>query len=255
MCKNICVITGAAEGIGKETLFKYLDNGYECLAIDKNQDNIEKIEKVIPKNLSEKMNILNLDLLEEESIEKIYQRVEKIVCNKSNITLVNNVGGSIYWQTDKGELSWECFKSTLNFNLKPMFLLSRKLIKLMRKNKKGHIVNVASISGRAALRTVQEDYACAKAGVVGFSRRLAAEVGQDNILVNTICPGIIGTERILTRWRNRDEAINKNILKNIPLGRVGNPKEVANAIYFMGSEENTYITGAILDVNGGMYMP
>ncbi|AQS18282.1 SDR family oxidoreductase [Clostridium beijerinckii] len=255
MSNKICLITGAAEGIGKATLIKFLTNGYYCFGIDVNPTTSERLMNEVPEHLKSSLDFINCNLLENESIEYIYEKLEQIADRDTCITLINNVGGSIYWGKEKKDLPWERFMETLNFNLKPMYHLSKKLINIMKKSRRGNIVNISSISGRAALHTVGEDYSAAKAAVIGFSRRLASEVAEYNILVNTVCPGIIGTERILERWRKRDEKENQNILKLIPLKRIGNPKEVANSVYFLGSEENTYITGAILDVNGGMYIP
>lgn len=177
--------------------------------------------------------------------------------NKKDIqlTLVNNIGGSVQSRKPFEESTWNDFTDTLLFNLKPLHTMTRILLPVMKKNQFGRIVNVSSISARIAMENVGAEYPAAKSAIIAISRHLAAQVIKSGILVNTICPGVIGTERMLTRWANRDPKINESVLKEIPIHRLGTPEEVADAIYFLGSTTNTYITGAVLDVNGGMYFP
>ena len=142
----------------------------------------------------------------------------------------------------------------LAFNLKPLHTLTQAFISVMKENGYGRIVNVSSVSARKPLATVDPAYAAAKCAVLGFSRQLAFELAEAGILVNTICPGVIATERIERRWASRSDEVNRQVLGEIPLKRLGRPEEVAAAIYFLGST-STYTTGCILDLNGGMYVP
>jgi len=126
---------------------------------------------------------------------------------------------------------------------------------LLRAAKAGRIVNVSSAAGRTGKLDVAADYAAAKGALVAWSRQLVSELASADVLINTVCPGIIGTERILDRWQRRSAADNSVVRSRIPLGRLGTPAEIAEVIYFLGSASNTYMTGAVVDVNGGLFSP
>lgn len=249
MFHNVCIITGAANGIGRETCLKFLERDYECFCIDKDNSKLNCFKYVY----GEHLHCLTYDLMKNESYDCLTEDFKQVLADAQNITLVNNLGGSCV--KGKYDNIWDNYTATLTYNLKSLVGMTEIVIPHMKRINKGRIVNVASISGRFNLKTINEDYAAAKGGVIGYSRILASKLARFNILVNTICPGIIGTERIKKRWEARDKEYNESILSQIPLGRIGKPEEVARTIRFLGDDENTYITGAILDINGGLFMP
>ena len=250
MKKKYCIITGAASGIGEKTFKLFSSKGYVCIGIDKDQERLNQL-----KFCEYPIHLLYFDLLNENVQIDIRNALENILEDANFITLVNNVGGSILHSSKSDALDWDAYYRTIEFNLKPTVIMTNAIDKFIKKTRNSRIVNISSISARAPLETIKEDYAAAKAAMIGYSRKKAMELSKYGVLVNTVCPGIIATERIAKRWENRDPEYNSTILAQIPLGRLGEPEEVAKAVYFLGSEENNYITGAILDVNGGMYMP
>lgn len=253
---KICLITGAAKGIGKATLLRFLQQGYTCIGIDKDKQAVDHFFTALSDSRRKQVFFEIVDLTKDIDSHKWSEQFTSLL-NKNNqqLTLVNNIGGSVQSRKPFEESTWKNFTDTLFFNLKPLHTMTRILLPFMKKNQFGRIVNVSSISARVPMENVGAEYPAAKSAIIAISRHLAAQVVKNGILVNTICPGVIGTERMLTRWANRDPKINESVLQEIPIHRLGTPEEVAEAIYFLGSTTNTYITGAVLDVNGGMYLP
>lgn len=249
---QICIITGAAKGIGKATLQKYLQLGYQCIGIDKDEQALTALREELDKEMQERVQFVCADLEQEVELEALTALRSQ---SAQHLTLVNNIGGSKPSSASFEEGTWEQFYETIAFNLKPLHTMTRLCLPIMKESQYGRIVNVSSISARLAMTKIGAEYPASKAAIIALSRHLAAEVAEDGILVNTICPGIIGTERMLKRWSERDPAINESKLAQIPLKRLGTPTEIAEAIAFLGSTTNNYITGAILDANGGMYLP
>jgi 3-oxoacyl-[acyl-carrier protein] reductase len=161
--------------------------------------------------------------------------------------LVNNAGATrdnlLARMKDE---EWDDVQAT---NLKPVFLLSRAVLRGMMKARAGRIVNVSSVVGFSG-NAGQTNYAAAKAGMVGFSKSLAREVGSRNITVNCVAPGFIETD--MTRSLAAEQV--KRLVDNVPLGRLGRVEDVAQAVLFLCSPGAAYITGATLHVNGGMHM-
>lgn len=251
---KVCVVSGAASGIGKATLRRFCASGYHVLGIDKDEVASNRLLNDLDPEARERVQLLKADLVTDAEVD--LGALDALTADAAELTLVNNLGGS----ADGGDLrldepgTWETFAEVLAFNLKPLHTLTGACLPVMRKNGYGRIVNVSSVSGRRAVGVVGSAYAAAKGAVLALSRQLSLELTDEGILVNTVCPGVIATERIETRWANRPDEVNRRLLAEIPLRRLGRPEEVAEAVYFVGST-STYTTGCILDVNGGMYMP
>jgi NAD(P)-dependent dehydrogenase (short-subunit alcohol dehydrogenase family) len=131
------------------------------------------------------------------------------------------------------------------------FLASKAVLPVMRRQRAGAIVNLSSIAGRAGAVTVTSHYAAAKAAILGFTRHLAREVAADGIRVNAVAPGTVATERFRALRSNEE---GQRLAASVPLGRVAEPEEIAEVVLYLASEGARYITGATLDVNGGLLM-
>ncbi len=246
---RLAIISGAAAGIGRATLQLFLSRGWRCLALDHDAAALQHLEA----EGDPQLEVVAADLV--AAPEAAASRLSALAGAYEQVTLVNNVGGSRGGAVPVCDLAWEQAADTLAFNLKPMMRLTQLAYPLLREASGARIVNVASAAGRCGVLDVAPDYAAAKGALIAWSRQLVRELATSNILINTICPGIIATERIAQRWQNRAAAANDAALAKIPLKRLGTPMEIAEAIYFLGSAANTYMTGAVLDINGGLFTP
>jgi 3-oxoacyl-[acyl-carrier protein] reductase len=161
--------------------------------------------------------------------------------------LVNNAGitrDNLLMRMKDAE--WE---TVIDTNLSSVYRMSKACLRAMMKARRGRIINIASVVG-ASGNAGQTNYAAAKAGMVGFTKSLAREVGSREITVNCVAPGFIDTDMT----RALDDAQRERLLASVPLGRLGNPEEVASVVAFLASPAATYITGETVHVNGGMYL-
>ena len=143
----------------------------------------------------------------------------------------------------------EDWDEVINTNLKSVFKLSQSVIRKMMKNRYGRIINISSVVGHTG-NAGQTNYTAAKAGMSGFTKSLAQEIGSRGITVNCVAPGFIDTDMT----RNLPEDYKNQLLKKIPLGKLGSPNDIANAVAFLASDNASYITGETLHINGGMLM-
>jgi acetoacetyl-CoA reductase len=162
--------------------------------------------------------------------------------------LVNNAG--ITRDTMFHRMTPEQWTEVINTNLNSVFNMCRPLIEGMRQRKFGRIINISSVNGQKG-QIGQSNYSAAKAGEIGFTKALAQESARNGITVNAICPGYIGTEMVQAM---KQEVLEKTVLPQIPVGRVGAPEEIARCVVFLASDDSGFITGATLTANGGQYM-
>jgi 3-oxoacyl-[acyl-carrier protein] reductase len=167
--------------------------------------------------------------------------------------LVNNVGGS-YGPRQLEEITEANFDHVISLNLKSTFLCSQAVVPHMKSQGGGRIVNLASAAARGGSPTGSPLYAAAKAGVLGLTRHLARDLADFQITVNAVSPGVTQSERMATRLGEWTEESRQELLKRIPLGRLASVEEVAAGILFLCSDAASYITGATLDINGGLYI-
>jgi 3-oxoacyl-[acyl-carrier protein] reductase len=168
--------------------------------------------------------------------------------------LVNNVGGSLP-NLPKQFPSIEIFNTELNFNLLPAVSMTFAVAKTMKDNNYGRIVNIGSLAGRGNSYISGPGYGSAKAALHSFTRFSAKELAPFKITVNLVAPGLIETDRVRLRIESLDPGHRQQQLNSILLGRPGKPEEVAAAVRFLASEDASFITGAVLDVNGGAFLP
>ena len=240
---KVALITGSSRGIGKQIAIKFAKNGYNIVVnyINKN----EEIEKTI-----EELKQFGIEVLEAQGDVSNYEQSEKIV--NSTIekfgqidVLVNNAG--ITKDMLIMRMKKEDFTKVIDVNLVGTFNITKNVIPYMMKKRNGRIINISSVVGISG-NAGQCNYAASKAGIIGFTKSLAKELASRNILVNAVAPGFIETNMTDVLQEN----VKEEIKKQIPLKRIGKAEDVANAVYFLTSEESSYITGQVLQVDGGM---
>lgn len=235
------LVTGAGRGIGKAVACGLAELGAEVLLVARSEDQLKDVLADIEKS-GGKARIQAADLMSEEQVEA----VSKAFSAMENPTiLVNNAG--ITKDTLIMRMKTEQWDDVLNLNLRSAFLLAKSVIKPMMKARYGRIINMTSVIGIRG-NAGQSNYAASKAGLIGFTKSLARELGPRNITVNAVAPGYIETEMT----DSLPEKVKEGILQQVPLGRMGQPKDIARAVCFLAHPQSDYITGQVLNVDGGM---
>lgn len=242
MTKKIALVTGASRGIGKAIAEKLAEDGFFVLGTATSESGAEAISLYLGDNGKGFI----LDVSNSESIDEVIKTINDEFGTPA--VLVNNAG--ITKDNLLMRMKDEEWDDIINTNLTSVFRMSKAVLRGMMKAKTGRIINISSVVGSTG-NAGQANYAAAKAGMVGFTKSMAKEVGSRNITVNTVAPGFIDTD--MTKELNDD--IKNNLLASIPLNRLGDPKEIAHAVAFLASPDASYITGETLHVNGGMFMP
>jgi len=232
------LVTGASRGIGNAIALELKQKGYSVIGTATSQAGVDSL-------LEKDIEGYILDLNSNDSIDQFWRLLEEK--NKSISVLVNNAG--ITRDNIVLRMSDEEWSDIMNVHLYGTFQLCKRSLKMMLKNKWGRIINISSASASIGNRG-QSNYAAAKAGVEAFTKSLAKEVGKRDITINSVAPGFISTD-----MTEQNEGVNSDYLvKEIPLGRFGEPNEVASLVGFLCSEDASYITGQTVHINGGLYM-
>jgi 3-oxoacyl-[acyl-carrier protein] reductase len=241
---RVALITGASQGIGHASALKLAESG-ACVAVAaRNQSKLDELVGQITA-AGGKAAAFPLDVADEEQIKSV---VKAVIAHFGKIDiLVNNAGitrDQLVMRMKRAD--WD---AVLHTNLTSAYLCIQQVIGSMLKQRWGRIINVTSVFGQMG-QAGQANYAASKAGLIGLTMAIAREVGSRNITCNAIAPGFIAT----AMTEGLPEEIKQSGLKMIPLGRIGTPEDVAGAVSFLASEEASYITGHVLNINGGMLM-
>jgi 3-oxoacyl-[acyl-carrier protein] reductase len=239
------LVTGAARGIGYEIALAFAAEGAFVAVADLSQTDSAAAAADIAAKTGAKTAGLGLDVSKEADCEKAIEETEKAF-GKVDI-LVNNAG--ITKDNLVLRMKETDFDAVISVNLKGSFLMAKAAAKPMLKARAGRIINISSVVGQSG-QAGQANYSASKAGLIGLTKSLAREFAPRGVLVNAVAPGFIRTR--MTDGL-KDEAKAK-ISEMIPLGRMGEPGEVAKAALFLASDDSAYITGQVLAVNGGLYM-
>ncbi|MDZ7804994.1 3-oxoacyl-ACP reductase FabG [Thiohalophilus sp.] len=241
---EIAFVSGASRGIGQAIALELGRQGASVVGTATSDGGAEKITAYLKEAGIDGMGVM-MDVTDTASIDAALKQVEESYGAPS--ILINNAGitrDNLLMRMKDAE--WE---DIINTNLNSIFRLTKACLRPMSKAKKGRIISIASVVGVSG-NAGQTNYAAAKAGVIGFSKSLAREVGSRGITVNVVAPGFIDTDMT----RALPEAQREALLGQIPLARLGDPAEIAQAVAFLASPGAGYITGETLHVNGGMYM-
>ena len=238
-------ITGGGRGIGKEVALKFAENGYNIVTnYVSDKTDVEALKKEFEVK-GVKSLILKADVTDSVAIENLVKKaIEKF---ESIDVLVNNAG--ITKDNLLMRMSEEEFTKVIDVNLKGTYIVTKIVSKYMMKKRQGSIINLSSVVGVVG-NAGQCNYSASKAGILGFTKSIAKELASRNIRANAVAPGFIETDMTAVLGEN----IKENIYNQIPLKRMGKAKEVANLVYFLGTEESSYITGQVISVDGGMTM-
>ncbi len=238
------LVTGASRGIGKAVALKLAEMGYPVIInYLSNTAAAEEVAKTI-KDAGGQAELLPFDTSDPGAISAAIDKWEEAHPDDYVFVLVNNAG--IRRDSMMFMMEDEDWHKVLDTTLNGFFYITRRLLKqMMPRHRGGRIINMASLSGVKGLPG-QANYSAAKAAVIGATKALAQEVAARNVTVNAVAPGFIETD--MTKELSKEE-----LVKNIPMGRFGTPDEVADVIAFLASDKASYITGEVININGGLY--
>ena len=234
------VITGGSRGIGLDILKEFYQNGADILTIGSNLKNLEMLKKNFPNITIEKLDLKNINQLNQKfpTFLELFGGIDILVNNagitKDNLTIRMK------------ENEWQ---DVIDVNLNAVFFICQHSIKAMIKKKSGCVINITSVVGHTG-NAGQANYTASKAGIIAMTKSLAKEYAKKNIRLNCVSPGFIATDMT----NDLKEEYKSELMRNIPLNRLGKGEDIARAVMFLSSNQSSYITGETIHVNGGMYM-
>jgi NAD(P)-dependent dehydrogenase (short-subunit alcohol dehydrogenase family) len=244
---RVAIVTGAARGIGAVTAEAFAREGAHVALVDLDGAGAEATAKRLRDGGADALAFR----ADAAAAADVRAMVDAVLARWQRVdVLVNNAGGfaAIRATEDIPDAEWEM---VLRSNLTSAFVCSRAVLPAMKRQRAGRIVNVSSVVARSGAVRTTAHYTAAKAGVIGFTRHLAAEVAADGITVNAVAPGTTATERVIA-LRTAEETA--RLAATIPTRRLGEPQDIADAILFLASDAAKWVTGVVLDVNGGQVM-
>ncbi len=242
MSRTITLVTGASRGIGKAVAKRFAKEGHFVIGTA----TTEKGAALIEEYLNDSGGIGRvLDVRDTAQIDKLFEEIESVYGAVQ--VLVNNAGitqdGLLMRMKDE---DWD---NVVDTNLTSVYRMSKRAVRGMMKARRGRIINITSVVAQMG-NAGQSNYAATKAGVEGFSRTLAREIGSRQVTINCVAPGLIETDMT----DELDERLLNSMIDAVPISRLGQPEDIAAAVFFLAGDEASYITGAVIPVNGGMYM-
>jgi 3-oxoacyl-[acyl-carrier protein] reductase len=239
---KVAVITGGAKGIGRATVEKFLQEGAKVIIADIDEIGGKAAFEAL-KDDSKSVDFVKVDVSDKKSVENLFNLV-KVRFGRCDI-LVNNAG--ILMDSTLKKLDEEAFDKVININLKGVYLCTKSVSEMMHEQGSGVILNAASVVAHYG-NFGQTNYVASKAGLIGMSKVWTREFGKAGIRVNAVAPGFIRTEMT----EGIPEKVVDMLSAKVPLGRWGNPDEVANVYCFLASDEASYVNGAVINVDGGV---
>ncbi|MCU0594669.1 MAG: 3-oxoacyl-[acyl-carrier-protein] reductase [Desulfobacterota bacterium] len=244
--ERVVVITGGSRGIGRAIAFRFADEKPKLVLLHYDPDDSaaqESLERLADRGVAGEAH--RIDVSNRGEVDRLFK---DLIARFGRVNvLINNAGitkDGLLMRMSEDE--WDL---VLRVNLKGVFNCSQAVIRSMIKERSGRIVNISSVAGQMG-NAGQTNYAASKAGMMGFTKSLAREVGSRGITVNAVAPGYINTEMT----SSLPEKLKEAFVQQIPLARVGEPEDVAEAVYWLCSEGARYVTGQVIHVNGGLYM-
>jgi len=247
------IITGGAKGIGRATAIRFVAEGGRLAVIDKESEDSEFAEslRVEVADGANRLLYLSADVTDEDAVANAVSRGEAEIGPAD--VLVNDVGFGANPRPleDIPRAEWDSFMAV---NVTSAFLVTRAVLPGMRARGYGRIVNLSSNAGRSASAISNVHYSTSKAAIMGFTRKLAFEEGPNGIAVNAVAPGIVYTDRVRVRYEALEAEERERRMAEVALRRPAQPEEIAAAILFLASDDASYMTGVVMDVNGGRLM-
>jgi len=241
---KVAVVTGASRGIGRSIALALAAQGAKVVASARNGEALDELVAAIRKQGGDALAVVGDVAVDADAV----RLVEQTVAHYGQLDiLVNNAG-----ITRDGlllRMKNEDWDAVLDTNLKGAFLCTRAAAKVMSKQRSGRIINISSVVGEMG-NAGQANYCASKAGLLGLTKSVARELARRNVTVNAITPGFIVTDMT----DDLSDKARETLTEQIPLGRLGEAEDVANAVIFLASDQSSYVTGQVLGVNGGMYM-
>jgi 3-oxoacyl-[acyl-carrier protein] reductase len=239
---RVAIVTGGARGIGRAIAEEFLKEGAKVVIVDVLEEELMRTAKELSRYGD--ITAVKADITKKEDREKVV----KVTLEKYGRVdiLVNNAG--IFSTTSIEDMTEEQWDKVMNVNLKAAAMLSKEVIKYMKAQRYGKIINMSSLAGHVGGIFAGVDYAVSKAGLMCLTKSLAKRLAKYNILVNAVAPGVIESP-MTAPW---PEEVKKSFIEKIPLGRLGKPEDVAKVVVFLASDDSNYITGQIINVDGGI---
>ena len=253
---KVAVITAAANGIGRATAQIMVREGATVIVVDNHRARLDEAVPALGKIADKGPGRVEGKLVDALDAAAVDRLVADVARDHGRIDiLVNAVGGSTVIdnpQATTEQLTFADWQKLIAFNLDGTFLFTHAVIPVMKRQRSGKIVNLASIAGRGLSVSSSSAYAAAKGGIIAFTRKLAHELGPEGINVNAIAPSVTLTERIRPHWEKRSQASQAEEIERTPLRRVAEAVDQANVICFLASADADFVTGLTIDVTGGV---
>jgi NAD(P)-dependent dehydrogenase (short-subunit alcohol dehydrogenase family) len=243
---HVAVITGGAAGIGEACVERFAEEGAYISILDRDQEKGNALADKI-QSAGGSAIFVQCDVSSSSSVK---DAIRSSLDKWERLDILVNCAGGFYETCTIEQMEETDWDEILVWNLKSIFLCCREVVPVMKERGYGRIVNISSLTGRTGILETAIHYGSAKAGILGFTRRLAVEVAPHGITVNAVAPGVVLSPRVAEMHKNRLP----EIMKTIPMNRAGDAAEIADGIWYLCTPGSSYITGVTIDINGGRFM-